>query len=131
MPYGVSFTKAFPITDRNEYWNECCVGGDVVSDQLLPSIRTHYTNIDANQEDWGWFIWLRKDKVKMAIDIFTEDPDKGIFRIHLTSRTKRLFGLGPVADTPELDELRELVLSELKNWGCTNIEVARLDEEYN
>ena len=60
MPYEVSFTKRVPIADREQYFNECCVGGDIVVDVLLPSVRARYEQVQTHQEDWGWFIWFRK-----------------------------------------------------------------------
>jgi hypothetical protein len=72
MPYEVSFTKRVPIVDRDQYINECCISGDIVIDQFLPSVRAHYTDVQTNQEDWGWFIWFRKGNVRLAIDVFTD-----------------------------------------------------------
>lgn len=89
MPYELSFTKVVGIQDREQYINECCVGGDVVRDELLPLVRARYEDVQTEQEDWGWFIWFRSGPVRLAIDIFTDDPDTGTFRIHLTARVKR------------------------------------------
>jgi hypothetical protein len=130
VPYEVSFIKQVPVVDREQYINECCVGGDVVVDQLLPSVRASYAGIQTNQEDWGWFIWFNKGNVRLAIDVFTDDPEKGQFRIHLTSRTKRLFLVETVVDTSELEEFRTLVESELKAWGANAIKSAHLDCNY-
>src|SRR6185295_7537011 len=116
MPYEMRFTKRVPVTDRDLYINECCVGGDVVVNRLLPSVQERYTGIQTNQEDWGWFIWFSRGSVRLAIDVFTDDPDEGVFRIHLTSRTKRLLVLDNVIDTAELEELRTLVASEVESW---------------
>jgi len=60
MPYEISFAKQVPLLDREEYINVCCVGGDAVVNQLLPSVRSRYIDIQTNQEDWGWFIWFNK-----------------------------------------------------------------------
>jgi len=87
MPYEVSFKKPVPLLDREEYINECCVGGDAVVNRLLPSIQARHTDIQTNQEDWGWFIWFRMGNVRLAIDVFTDDSQEGQFRIHLTSET--------------------------------------------
>jgi hypothetical protein len=123
MPYEISFTKRLPVLHRDQYINDCCVGGDVVVDQLLPSVRARYTSIQSNQEDWGWFIWFRKGHVRLAIDVFTDDPDQGVFRVHLTSRIKRLLVLDTIVDTSELEELRALVEAELRAWGGEAIKV--------
>ena len=130
MPYEIAFTRRVTIADREEYINECCVGGDVVADQLLPTVRSRYTDVDTGQEDWGWFIWFRQGQVKLAIDIFTDDPDSGEFRMHLTSRTKRLLFLDTVVDTPELEDLLEWVTSALNVWAGTPVKVTRLDSPH-
>ena len=57
-------------------------------DALMPSVQARYSDIQSNQEDWGWFIWFRKDKVKLAIDVHTDDGDAGEFRIRLTSHER-------------------------------------------
>ena len=123
MPYEVSFTRRVPIVDREQYINDCCVGGDVVANRLLPVVRGRYEDIDTSQEDWGWFIWFRKGPVRLAIDIFTDDPDAGEFRIHLTSRTRRLFVFDSAVDTPELEELRALVAADLAAWAEGPVEI--------
>ena len=120
MPYEISFTKPVTIGDRDQYINECCVGGDIVVDYLLPAVRARYSDMQTNQEDWGWFIWFRKDGVRLAIDVHTDDAAAGAFRIRLTSRVKKLL-FEKEADTPELDELRALVEAELRRWGATRI----------
>jgi hypothetical protein len=130
LPYEVSFTKRVAQLDREDYINDCCVGGDAVVNQLLPSVRARYADIQTNQEDWGWFIWFRKGDVRLAIDVFTDDPDEGAFRIHLTSRTRRLLVLESVVDTPELDELRALVASELTTWVNGDVRIIHLDRKY-
>jgi len=43
VPYELSFTKAVRIQDRDQYINECCVGGDVVRDELLPIVTARLT----------------------------------------------------------------------------------------
>lgn len=127
MPYELSFSKRVTITDRDQYINECCVGGDVVLDQLLPALRAKYGDVQPNQEDWGWFIWFRKGDVRLAIDVFTDDPEAGEFRIHLTSRVKRLIVLDTVVDTPELNELRDLVVAELSSWVGAPVKSEAID----
>ena len=116
MPYELSFTKAVQVANRDQYINECCVGGDVVRDELLPLVTGRYEDVQTEQEDWGWFIWFRKGDVRLAIDVFTDHPERGEFRIHLTSRIKRMIVLDSVVDTPELRELHALVVAELSTW---------------
>jgi hypothetical protein len=129
MPYEVTFTRRVPVLDREEYINECCIGGDAVVNHLLPQIEARYPDIETNQEDWGWFIWFRKGPVRLAVDVFTDDPDRGSFRLHLTSRVKRLF-VHSVVDTPELEELRTLVMSELAGWADDGVSITRVDRNY-
>ena len=129
MPYEVSFTKRVPVLDREDYINECCVGGDAVRDRLLPVVQARYGDVDTNQEDWGWFIWLRQGDVSLAIDIFTDDPDEGAFRLHLTSRTKRLLLFDQIVDTPELEELRSLVVADLAEWVGRAVQVAPISTD--
>jgi hypothetical protein len=129
MPYEVSFTKRVPVLDREDYINDCCVGGDAVRDRLLPAVQARYGDVDTNQEDWGWFIWLRQGDVSLAIDIFTDDPDEGAFRIHLTSRTKRLLLFDQIVDTPELEGLRSLVVADLAEWVGRAVQVAPISAD--
>ena len=129
MPYEVSFTKRVPVLDREDYINECCVGGDAVRDRLLPVVQARYGDVDTNQEDWGWFIWLRQGDVSLAIDIFTDDPDEGAFRIHLTSRTKRLLLFDQIVDTPELEELRSLVVADVTEWVGRAVQVGPISAD--
>ena len=128
MPYEISFTRRVPITDREQYINECCVGGDVVINTFLPAVRSRYADVDSGQEDWGWFIWFRDAAVRLAIDVFTDDPDEGAFRIRLTSRTKRLLMFDKVVDTPELENVLSLVRSELEGWQAVGLTVERVDD---
>jgi hypothetical protein len=125
MPYEISFTKPVAVSDTSHYFNECCFGGDLVSEQLLPAIRERYEdwkrhgNIQANQEDWGWFIWFddRDDrKVGLAVDVFCDDPKTGAFRIRLTSRKKRFWFSSTIVDTAELECLREIVVERIGQW---------------
>jgi hypothetical protein len=130
MPYELAFNAELPALDRERYMNECCVGGDVVVERLLPAVKQRYTGIQTNQEDWGWFIWFRDGKVKLAIDVFTDDPDNGAFRIHLTARKHNLLWIARVEDTPELETLRQLIESELSSWTTSPPNVSRVDRNY-
>jgi hypothetical protein len=130
MPFELSFVKRLPALERDRYINECCVGGDLVVDRLLPGVRERYTDVQTEQEDWGWFIWFRQQGVRLAIDVFTDDPDEGAFRVHLTSRVRRLFS-DRVVDTPELEELRAWVTSMLDGWADGPVRVSPLDERYD
>ena len=124
MPYEIEFVRLVPIEDPEQYINDCCIGGDVVVNALLPAVVQRYKDIETNQEDWGWFIWFKHGDVKLAIDVHSDDGENGQFRIRLTSQTKRFLGYKE-NDTPELEELRELVESELKKWSATIVRVER------
>lgn len=131
MPYIVSFVRPVQIADREQYINDCCVGGDVVLERLLPSLRGRYgADLQSNQEDWGWFAWFGQSGVKLAVDVHTSDPDVGEFVVHLTSRRPRLLLGTKVQDTPELEQLRELVISQLESWPVERLSVERVDEKY-
>ncbi|MCP5060341.1 MAG: hypothetical protein GY937_26885 [bacterium] len=130
MPYEISFTKRVESNDADEYINECCFGGDVVSDVLLPTIRERYEHVRANQEDWGWFIWFWRGPVSLAIDICCDDPATGDFRIHLISRVKRMLFMSRVVDTPALDELESTVVRLLTEWIGEPPRVAHLDHQF-
>ena len=120
MPYILQFTKPVAITDREQYINECCVGGDRIVEALMPAVRERYQDIESAQEDWGWFIWCKQGPLLLAIDVFTDNAEAGQFRVCLTTRVKRFFGYRD-ADTPALDELRAFVESALRDIGATNI----------
>jgi len=130
VPYVLSFTKQVHVTDPDQYINTCCYGGDIVSDRLLPSIRKRYEAIQANQEDWGWFIWFRSGAVRLAIDIFCDDPEVGAFRMHLTSRTPRFLLGDSVIDTPDLQDVKQLVSDEITNWVGSRPKCEPVDADY-
>lgn len=131
MPYIVGFSKSVPATNADLYINDCCVGGDVVLDRLLPVLRKRYgDDLQSNQEDWGWFAWFEEAGTRLAVDIHTEDAASGAFKIHLTaSRPRLLFG-PKIQDTPELEHLRELVLSQLQSWPVAHLNTERVNEKY-
>src|SRR5436309_12681536 len=120
VPYEIGLTKSVEVSDPSIYINDCCWGGDVVRDELLPLISQKFEDVVTEQEDWGWFIWFRRAQIRLAIDIFCDDRQQGRFRVRLTSRRKRLLFHNSVVDTPELDEVRDLVSSHLTRWagGC-------------
>src|SRR5262245_5177989 len=129
MPYELTFSKRVPLRSRDEYINDCCIGGDAVVDYLMPVVSAAYDHIQSHQEDWGWFIWFRKGDVRLAIDVFTDDPDTGLFRIHLTSRKRRLVR-SVVVDTDELHVLRGMVAAAIEGWTGQPPQIVQLDEKY-
>ncbi len=98
--------------------------------QSLPTISGHYEDLQQNQEDWGWFIWFCRGRTALAVDVFCDDPAQGAFRVHLTSRHKRWLLFDQVVDTPELEELREVVVRELEAWAGSSCKVTRLDSKH-
>lgn len=130
MPYEISFLKLVKVQDEDAYINECCYGGDVVSDQLLPSIRSTYSKVEADQEDWGWFIWFRDGAVSLSVDIFCDEPEAGAFRIHITSRKTRWFIPSCIVDTPELEKLKDLIAARLNNWVGSPVTIVPLNKKY-
>jgi len=116
MPYEITFSKRLNVSDREQYLNDCCIGGDVLLDVLLPELRKTYGGLMTNQEDWGWFAWFRDRDVRLSVDVFCDDPETGSYRIHLTSRVpKWIFG-ERTEDTAELESLRGRVIHYLAAW---------------
>jgi hypothetical protein len=131
MPYIATFVKPLVITDSEHYTNDCCVGGNQVLLQILPSLRERYgASLEINQEDWGWFIWFEFAGINFAVDVHTNDHAAGEFQIHLTSRKPRLLLSAKIQDTSELESLRELVLTSLEAWPVAQLEVERVNEKY-
>jgi hypothetical protein len=130
MPYAIHFVKPVTIVDREQYINHCCIGGDIVLEQLLPSLTERYGNLQSNQEDWGWFAWFEQSGVKLAVDVFTHDDAVGQFQIHLTSRKPRFLRPAKILDTVELESLRDLVIAKLQAWHVGDLKVEHVDENY-
>src|SRR5438270_736536 len=88
MPYEVSFKKRLTVGDRageEEYFNDCCWGGDVIGKHLEPLVARNYQRVKVEQEDWGWYLWFEKNGVGLEINIMCDDEGTGQFRIHLVS----------------------------------------------
>ena len=130
MPYELTFTNVVPIADRDQYFNECCVGGDVVMDQLLPMLRARYEDIETNQEDWGWFAWFKDAGSNLSVDVFCDNPDAGEFRMHVTSNVPRFLFGAKVIDTPELEPLLGIVIDAISKWAGQAPQVMRLDSKH-
>jgi hypothetical protein len=127
MPYELSFTKQIEVANPGLYINDCCVGGDVVSAALLPALKARYGQVDTGEEDWGWFMWSTRDRLRLAVDIFTDDYRVGRFRARIaTSRRGLLFGWKEV-DTAELEELKQIVQARLSSWLAVAPLVVHID----
>jgi hypothetical protein len=131
MPYALTFRGPVAPADLEQYINECCIGGDVVLEQLLPLLGERYGKLEPTQEDWGWFLWFEHAGVKLAVDVFTNDATTGEFQLHLTSRKPRFLLGARVQDTPELEALRELVVKGLEAWPVAGLEAERVDDKYD
>ena len=135
MPYELAFTKSFEVScddpeargPRAFYINDCCWGGDVVTEQLLPLVKD-YEKVFTCQEDWGWFIWFRKGDQRFEINIMCDAPKVGEFRIHLVA-FRRKWLRRVVADTPELETLLGLVAAQLNFWA-SDVKVAKVNEDF-
>jgi hypothetical protein len=130
MPYAISFTKRVEIADPSIYINDCCVGGDVVLDRVLPDLKTRYSDIQADQEDWGWFAWFKHGSINLAVNIFADDSQNGAFKIHLTASRRRLIFGYKIEDGVELSLLRQLVVTTLNSWTVEALVVEHVDEKY-
>lgn len=129
MPYQIVFTKTFPVPNTDDYVSGCCWGGDVVARRLLPVVEVRCRDIRCNQGDRGWFILFRDGAVNLAIDISCDDPAMGLFRVHLTSKTRKWVS-SRIVDSPELEMLKKVVLAQLALWPVSGLSSAKLDEEY-
>ena len=130
MPYILTFSRQVEVADSDLYINDCCIGGDVVLDRLLPSLKSRYGNdLQSNQEDWGWFAWLEDGPFKLAVDIAAGD-DPSTFQVLLTSRRPGFIFGERVEDGAELDALRDLVMQQLTDWPVSALTVQLVDDEY-
>lgn len=128
MPYTLTFSKQVAIADAGLYINDCCIGGDVVLDHVLPALREKYGDrLQSNQEDWGWFAGFEDGPIKLAVDISTGD-DRSQFQMLLTSRRPRFILSDKVEDGAELGALRELIVQRLTAWPVANLQVQRVNE---
>jgi hypothetical protein len=130
MPYEIVFQKMLPVADEGLYISDCCFGGDVVCDTLLPALERRYDAPLANQEEWGWRLRMETGGVDLAVDVFCEDAFIGDYKLQLTSRVSGNKGTGPLVDLPQLDALRDTVVAVLTAWLGTAPGVVRLDAAY-
>ncbi|MCL4522520.1 MAG: hypothetical protein M1453_02370 [Acidobacteria bacterium] len=122
MSYEISFTKRLQVPDSDIYINDCCWGGDLVRNLLLPlvpQVAPDADHIQSVQEDWGWFIWFRRGETHFEINIWCDDPTRGEFRIHLIAKRRAGLFRKQISETSKLDNLRELVCAEITKWAST------------
>jgi hypothetical protein len=136
VPYELSFTKVFEIAPERAGWgpgqfyiNDCCWGGDVICQRLLPLIEPHYEKVRSLQEDWGWFIWFRKGDQRFEINVMCDCPEYGEFRIHLVAFTRDWLLRRVTRDTPELEQMRAVVTNELRSWAG-KVETTPMDSNF-
>ena len=130
MPFSIRFRKPVDVTEAEPYINDCCIGGDVVLEHLLPRLRQSYGDLEPTQEDWGWFVWFEHVGVKLAVDVFTQDPITNEFEIHLTSRKARLLPIGTGGGHTGAGGTPTRVVASLEAWPVTALIVERLDEKH-
>ena len=51
MPYEMAFTKEVQYRTE-DYYNECCFGGENFVELLIPLVNKHFSNIQSEQEEW-------------------------------------------------------------------------------
>ncbi|UTA47152.1 hypothetical protein L1F30_13395 [Simiduia sp. 21SJ11W-1] len=135
MPYEISFRKKVDYADEDFYFNECCYGGEHFVD-LLSHLVKEFTDIQSEQEDWGWFIWFnngKSDPFSYAIDVFTDDIEKYEFRIHLTSNKKikrLLWNSTIIEDSEYLESLKDRVSAVLTEYGVEHLVSVKLDKDH-
>jgi hypothetical protein len=93
---------------------------------LLPTLQARYGDLESGQEDWGWFLWAEKDGLRLAVDIFTDDPLAGRFRARLSTSRRSLLGRRKELDTPALEELAQVVAGSLRGWLGSDPSVERV-----
>jgi hypothetical protein len=118
MLYEIAFTKKVPLLESEEYVNDCCRGGDVIRDYLLPAMKAKHPDFITGQEDWGWYIWMKEERLRLELGIHCDDFDAGEFRIILTARRKGIiFYSSDNIGVPELDSLKDLVMAQLGSYA--------------
>ena len=128
MPYEVSFTlPGLSVPDDADYINECCWGGDVIAERVLPEVRQRYQGVETGQEDWGWYVWIDVEDERLEIDISCDSPEKAEFRVHLVSLRRRRILPNVILDLPALDELKDLVVPILEAWSARPCAITRLE----
>jgi hypothetical protein len=129
MAYEIEFTAQISVSNPHIYINDCCWGGDVVRDRLMPLVRGRFSDIQTAQEDWGWFIWFRRGAVLLAIDIFCDEKATGRFRIHISANKKKWLILRSTVDSSETSEIKEAVAGEIRKWG-TIVKITRFSPDF-
>ena len=116
MAYEIEFTAALSVPNPEIYINDCCWGGDEIRDRLLPLVSPEYEDAQTTQEDWGWFIWMRRGQQWTGIDIYCDAKESGEFRIHISGWQRRWLRRKHV-EGDDLEHIKEVTMSEISKWG--------------
>jgi hypothetical protein len=130
MPYEIAFARQLTVADTSHYSNPGCWGGDVVINEIAPLISERFESIRTGQEYWGWYIWFRRGRISLAVNVFCDDLEKCEFLIHLYSHVKTWKILTSVVDTPDLEEVLQLVRSKIETWAGS-CEVVKLRRDFS
>jgi hypothetical protein len=118
MAYEIEFTAKVSVTDDEAYINDCCWGADVIRDRLLPVLSTNmYDSVRTGQEDWGWYIWMRRAKELTRVHIQCDNKEDGLFRIQVYSSIRKWLHWKDI-DLPEVERTNKTILVEIKKWGA-------------
>jgi hypothetical protein len=128
MAYVIEFTATLNVSDPKIYINDCCWGGDVIRDGLLPVVSPEYEDVQTTQEDWGWFIWMRRGQQWSGVDIYCDDKESGAFRILISGWQRRWLRRKHV-EGDDLEHIKEVTVNEISKWGKI-IKVQRLSPDY-
>jgi hypothetical protein len=122
MQYVAIFHHEVAIKDKNQYINPCCYGGDVIGNLLQPRLRDAGFTIDLfDQEDWGWFLWLKKGKSGYSIDIGLEEEAQWKFKLFVVGKQSFLTQLFKKDKQPHLKELCQIIDSTLRSIGIDDL----------
>jgi len=116
VAYEIEFTAKFTVDNPERYINDCCWGGDVIRDRLLPAVSGGYEKVQTGQEDWGWFIWMRHGKQRTHADIYCDDKVSGSYRIHIYGAQRKWLRL-KLVDGDDIDHVKSLTVNEIDKWG--------------
>ena len=118
MAYEIEFTAKVSVTDDEAYINDCCWGADVIRDRLLPVLSTNmYDSVRTGQEDWGWYIWMRRAKELTRVHIQCDNKEDGLFRIHVYSSIKKWLHWTDI-NLWDVERTNKTILVEIKKWGA-------------
>ena len=120
MAYEITFTANITADNSDLYINDCCWGGDVIAEKLLPAVISGYGGMETGQEDWGWYIWMRHGPHRTHLDIFCDDLDSREFRIHLYGARRKLLRLH-FEDGSDVERLKDVLLKEIAKWGTVKL----------